>query len=201
MSFKEKLLNISFGLSLIYWGVAGFLHSYNGLETPTLRWVITLLNFTVGLLIIFRSPVFNKGSVKSIAMSLPSLICGGLLFKLAKPLVDWSLYLQVVFILGAVFALTAFLFLGRSFSIFPDVRKIKSMGVFSIVRHPSYLGEIIMITACLLATQYWQSFLVYMVFIPSIVLRIKEEEDLLIISSEYRNYQKNVKWRLLPYVW
>ena len=201
MQFKEKLLNVCFGLSLFYWGVAGLFHDLDNASIPLLRWFITLLNFTVGGLIIFRKPVFNKGSIKSILISLPSLICGGLLFKFAKPLDAWSAQLQIVFVLGGTFALIAFLYLGRSFSIFPDLRKIKSRGAFRLIRHPSYFGEIVMITTCLLATEYWQSIFIYILFIPSIMFRIKEEEELLIISPDYRTYQEKVKWRLLPFVW
>lgn len=201
MDKKEKFLNLAFGISLIYWGVAGLYSAYESSSIPFLRWFISVLNFSVGALIIFRKPVINKGSLRSIVVSLPSLILGGIIFKFAKPLDSWSISEQLIFVVGGSFSLISFFYLGRSFSIFPDLRDVKSNGTFRLVRHPSYLGEAIMITICLITTDYWQAYIVYVLFIPSLILRIKQEEKLLSTSEVYRTYQLRVKWRLIPYIW
>lgn len=201
MKTQERILNICFGLSLIYWGIAGFVHGYEGFETSVVRIVITVLNITVGILILSRKPVIKKGSISSVLKSLPSLICGGLIFKFAKSLSLWEIETTVLFILGASMTIFSFLSLGKSFSIFPDIREIKSTGLYKWVRHPSYLGEFIMIVSCLLSEINYFSVVVFILFVPSIMWRIYEEEKLLLTESTYLEYQNSVKWRLIPLIW
>ena len=201
MTKKEKLLNIVFGLNLVYLGFSGLFYNYLGIETPIVRWFVTLLNVSVGLLIVFRSPVLSKPQFKSVLISLPSVICGGLLFKLSKSLDSWHFFVEILFIIGGLIALVSFLYLGKSFSIFPGRREIKSNGFYKLIRHPSYLGEFIMILACLISSESIYSLFVFLLFIPSIIYRIKEEEKVLLIDTSYILYTKNVKWRLIPFVW
>lgn len=201
MQQNERLLNVGLGISIIYWGVAGFIVGFDSWQTPILRYFITLLNLTVGSLILFRQPVIAHGSVKAILRSLPSLVCGGLLFKLSIELGEWATVLKALFITGVLIAFTSFLFLGKSFSILPGLRKVKTRGPFTVIRHPAYFGETLMMLACLLAASSYWSVLPFVVFVPTLVMRINAEERLLSSSGDYRTYKKNVKWRLLPYVW
>lgn len=201
MKSKEKYFNFCLGVSFIYWGIAGFFHDYIDFKTSYVRLFITVLNITVGLLFIFRKPVLSQGTISSVLVSIPSLICGGLLFKLAQPSFLWSNTSKTLFIFGGLIALTSFLFLGRNFSIFPRMRSIVSKGMYKVIRHPSYLGEFIMITACLLSREGNLSFIPFVIFIPSIIIRILEEERLLMGNLSYKTYAKSVKWRLIPYVW
>ncbi len=201
MKTSERLVNIAFGFSILYWGVAGFLAYNEGLNTPFIRFFITLLNLTVGFLILFRKPVIKSGSLKAVLYSLPSLVCGGLIFKLALPLNQWSLVSELLFTLGASMALLSFLMLGRNFSIFPGLRSVVSGGFYKIVRHPSFLGESLMLTGCLMAADGWLSLIPFLLFIPTIALRIKEEESLLLYDQGYLEYTRQVRWRLIPGVW
>ncbi len=201
MTNEERLLNICFGLSLIYWGVAGLYQHFDALNTPIIRFFVTLLNISIGLLVIFRKPLIGKGSYRSILLSLPSFLCGGILFKLSTSLYQWETYAEMIFIFGGIFTLVSFLFLGRSFSIFPGMRPIVSGGMFRVVRHPAYLGEFFMCIGCLLAAEGYLSYIIFLVFIPSLIIRIKEEEQILGVSTDYQDYKKAVKWRLIPFVW
>ena len=201
MKTSERLVNIAFGFSILYWGVAGFLAYNEGLNTPFIRFFITLLNLTVGFLILFRKPVNKSCSLKAVLYSLPSLACGELIFKLALPLDQWSLTSKVLFTLGAGMALLSFLMLGRNFSIFPGLRSMVSGGFYKIVRHPSYLGESLMLLGCLMAADGWLSLIPFLLFIPTIALRIKEEENLLLYDEGYQEYTRQVRWRLIPGVW
>ncbi len=201
MKYGEKLFNIFLGLSLVYWGIAGFWAHYDGMQTSPVRLCITLLNLAVGILIILREPIKANGSTASILISLPSFICGGLIFKLARPLPLWEGHLEVLFILGGTLTLSAFLFLGRSFAILPGRREIVSRGLFRLLRHPAYLGECLMMLACLLATASLWALISFAIFVPGIVFRIKAEEKILLESADYQAYAREVSWRLIPYVW
>lgn len=77
-----------------------------------------------------------------------------------------------------------------------------STGLYGLVRHPMYSGSVIMMVGVPLALDsYWG--LVFV--IPAqvaLALRIRDEEELLQQQlSGYREYEQQVHYRLLPYVW
>ncbi len=201
MDYKERILNISLGLSLIYWSFAGFYAAYSAAEITRLAVLISLLNFTVGLLIIFRMPLIKAASNYALLISLPAFIAGGVLFKFSKPLIDWSLATEIIFTCGAIITIFSFLFLGKSFAILPGMRNVVSKGMYRLVRHPAYLGESLMVLACLISAETYCSFLVFAFFIPGIVLRIRAEEALLFESPYYTKYASQVTRRLIPFIW
>lgn len=201
MDYKERVLNILLGLSLIYWSFAGFYAAYSAAEITRLSILISLLNLTVGLLIIFRMPLIKAATSKALLISLPAFIAGGLLFKLAKPLLNWTATAEIIFTCGGVFTILSFLFLGKSFAILPGMRNVVSKGMYRLVRHPAYLGETMLVVACLISAETYWSFVVFALFVPGIILRIKAEESLLFQSPYYGQYANQVTWRLIPFVW
>ncbi len=77
-----------------------------------------------------------------------------------------------------------------------------SGGLYKFVRHPMYVGNVIMMVGMPLALgSYWGLF----VLIPGImvlVFRILDEEKLLTQElTGYREYAQRVPYRLVPYVW
>ena len=77
-----------------------------------------------------------------------------------------------------------------------------STGLYGLVRHPMYTGNVILMVGVPLALgSYWG--LVFVV--PGLIvlaLRIRDEEDLLEHElSGYREYTRQVRYRLVPYVW
>ncbi|MFT5821592.1 MAG: protein-S-isoprenylcysteine O-methyltransferase Ste14 [Crocinitomix sp.] len=201
MDSKERILNILLGLSLIYWSFAGFYAAYSADAITRLSILISLLNLTVGLLIIFRMPLIKAAAPKALLISLPAFIAGGLLFKLAQPLLYWTFTAELIFVCGSLIAITSFLFLGKSFAILPGMRNVVSKGMYRLVRHPAYLGESLMVIACLISAETYWSILVFAFFIPGIILRIRAEENLLFLSPYYKQYANHVTWRLIPFVW
>jgi protein-S-isoprenylcysteine O-methyltransferase Ste14 len=200
MNAKERILNILLGLSLIYWSIAGFYSTFLT-ELTHLAILISLLNFTVGLLIIFRMPLIKAASTKALLISLPAFIAGGIMFKLAKPLAEWSFASELLFSLGATMTIFSFLFLGKSFAILPGMRNVVSKGMYRVVRHPAYLGETLMVIACLISAEFYWSILAFIIFVPFIILRIQAEEKLLFESAYYADYANRVTRRLIPFVW
>lgn len=81
-------------------------------------------------------------------------------------------------------------------------QEVITTGLYSIVRHPMYLGVLIMYLPTPLALgSYWG--LIPMALLPvSIVLRIINEEEVLKENLKgYREYCLETKYRLIPYVW
>jgi len=81
-------------------------------------------------------------------------------------------------------------------------QKLVDTGPYSLVRHPMYIGGILMYIFIPLALgSYWA--IIPMVFLPlSLMLRIFDEEKALKKDLEgYEEYMKRVRYRLIPYVW
>jgi protein-S-isoprenylcysteine O-methyltransferase Ste14 len=81
-------------------------------------------------------------------------------------------------------------------------QKVVSTGLYGLVRHPMYTGNVILMIGVPLALgSYWG--LVFL--IPGLivlVLRIGDEEHLLRHElNGYREYAQQVHYRLVPYVW
>jgi protein-S-isoprenylcysteine O-methyltransferase Ste14 len=81
-------------------------------------------------------------------------------------------------------------------------QSVASRGVYKFVRHPMYVGNLIMMVGIPLALgSYWGLLLV----IPGVLVlvsRILDEEKML--NQElggYREYTQRVRYRLLPHVW
>ncbi len=81
-------------------------------------------------------------------------------------------------------------------------QKLVSTGLYGLVRHPMYTGNVIMMVGIPLALgSYWG--LVFVV--PDLIvlaLRIRDEEKLLQEELDgYREYTQKVRHRLVPYMW
>lgn len=81
-------------------------------------------------------------------------------------------------------------------------QKVVSTGLYGLVRHPMYTGNVIMMIGVPLALgSYWG--LVFVVpGVMMLALRIRDEEELLGHElNGYRDYTRHVHYRLVPYVW
>ncbi|MCU0455503.1 MAG: isoprenylcysteine carboxylmethyltransferase family protein [Bacteroidales bacterium] len=81
-------------------------------------------------------------------------------------------------------------------------QKVITTGLYAWVRHPMYLGVLIMYLPTPLALgSYWG--LIPMAFLPvSLVFRILNEEKVLSENLEgYKEYCIKTRYRLIPYVW
>jgi len=81
-------------------------------------------------------------------------------------------------------------------------QKVISTGLYSIVRHPMYLGVLMMYLPTPLALgSYWG--LIPMALLPvTLVFRILNEEKVLSEKLDgYKDYCMKTKYRLIPYLW
>jgi len=104
-------------------------------------------------------------------------------------------------IIGLAFNVSAKLFLNRSFGIVAANRGVKRGGPYRIVRHPMYLGYITTQIGFLLASFSLANLLFYSVAWAFQVLRIREEEKLLLRDEAYASYSTSVRHRLIPGVY
>jgi protein-S-isoprenylcysteine O-methyltransferase Ste14 len=77
-----------------------------------------------------------------------------------------------------------------------------STGLYGLVRHPMYTGNVIMMAGVPLALDSYWGLVFGIPALLALALRIRDEEDLLTHElSGYRDYTQRVHYRLLPYVW
>jgi protein-S-isoprenylcysteine O-methyltransferase Ste14 len=81
-------------------------------------------------------------------------------------------------------------------------QKLIEIGLYSFVRHPMYLGSIILYGFAPLVLGSFYA-LIPMAFVPILlIIRIRNEEKVLIDGLKgYNEYMKKVKYRLIPFIW
>jgi protein-S-isoprenylcysteine O-methyltransferase Ste14 len=89
----------------------------------------------------------------------------------------------------------------RTIQVEKDQRVISS-GPYAIVRHPMYLGVMLMYLASPLALGSYWALVPALLIVPILVARILNEEQVLERDLRgYREYKQVTKYRLLPRIW
>jgi protein-S-isoprenylcysteine O-methyltransferase Ste14 len=123
----------------------------------------------------------------------------------------WSRVPLVVVIAGDLlialgFAFVLWVFKVNSFTsgiveVAPDQQVITS-GPYTIVRHPMYLGSLVMLIGIPLSLGSLWGLLTIVFMAAVIVLRLLDEEQFLATNlAGYRAYTEHVHYRLVPFVW
>ena len=83
-----------------------------------------------------------------------------------------------------------------------DNQKLIDTGMYGIVRHPMYLMTIFLFLSMPLILGSLYSFLVFLIYPIIIIKRINNEEKVLEKDLKgYKEYQKKVKYKLIPFIW
>jgi protein-S-isoprenylcysteine O-methyltransferase Ste14 len=120
---------------------------------------------------------------------------------------DWLTWLGVfIMVSGVVFRRYAIAVLGKFFTAIVQIHKDHQLikaGPYRYIRHPSYLGILILALGNGIALANWISLLLC-IALPaiSIVQRIKVEENELYyhFGEQYQDYRK-ITWRIIPYIY
>lgn len=99
---------------------------------------------------------------------------------------------------GNVVQISGKLFLRRSFGIAPANRGIKRDGLYRFVRHPIYAGYLFTHIGILMIMPSLVNLVIYAIGWWAQILRIQAEEALLTQDPDYRDYQAQRRWRLIP---
>jgi protein-S-isoprenylcysteine O-methyltransferase Ste14 len=91
---------------------------------------------------------------------------------------------------------------GGSSILVEESQKVSSTGPYGIVRHPMYVGTIVMVTGIALGLGSWWALLFLVIQLPVLAIRILDEEKLLEKElAGYQEYEQKVRYRLVPYLW
>lgn len=183
-----------------------------------------LFGISVGIWVLMETFVFfglNKGTGKANKENKSKLIILTLIiFGVMGPMFldpraeaaflasfGWFRYLGVFLILAGVgLRYTAIRQLGISFSVnvgVPEGTDLKRDGLYSLVRHPSYTGELLSFLGVAVVYAYPVSSLsAFMLPTAAFLYRIHMEEKILVESfgERYKEYQKETK-KVVPFIY
>lgn len=165
------------------------------------RGLAACVQIAVGGLLLLHRPLRQQANSRQVLASLPALFSGAAGLVVAGPAGEWPVWVVTLFGIGAVVTLISFLTLGRSFGVLPAARQSVTGGPYRCVRHPAYVGQLLMLAACGFSSSMIAGLAVPLLVIPLFVLRIHAEEQLLDNWADYRDYRQRVRWRMCPLVW
>ena len=103
--------------------------------------------------------------------------------------------------IGIFFVFRENAFASATIELAPD-QKVISTGPYALVRHPMYAGGLVMFLGISIALGSWWGLLVLAAMMPALLWRLLDEEKFLARNlTGYREYQKRVRYRLIPHVW
>jgi protein-S-isoprenylcysteine O-methyltransferase Ste14 len=118
---------------------------------------------------------------------------------------DWAVWVAAGLFLASYLLYAEVLrentYLSRTIEV-QEGQKVIDTGLYGIVRHPMYMATTVLFLSMPLVLASPLSFLIMLGYIPVIAKRIRNEEAVLEDGLEgYRDYEKRVKYRIIPHIW
>ena len=139
-------------------------------------------------------------------MFLAAFLSAGLSFRHSWLMLPVPVTIIAAIVFLAAYALYAEVlrentYLSRTVEVQED-QKVIDTGLYGIVRHPMYMVTVLLFLAMPLVLGSVISFVIMLCYIPIIVKRIRNEEQVLQEGLPgYGKYMEKVKYRLLPFIW
>ena len=139
-------------------------------------------------------------------MFLAAFISAGLSYRY-----QWLMLPAPLSIAAAIVFLTAYAlyaevlrentYLSRTVEV-QENQKVIDTGLYGVVRHPMYMATVFLFLAMPLVLGSVISFMIVLLYIPTIIKRIRNEEQVLAEGLPgYGEYMEKVRYRLIPFVW
>lgn len=196
---------------------AGSVHYVRGWLLMALLFIPMLI---AGFVMLFKSPAFlekrldakeKQATQKGVLAFSGLMFIGGFVVAGLDFRFGWSYVPDAVVIAASALFLLAYAlyaevmrenaYLSRTIKV-EEGQTVVDTGLYGIVRHPMYSATVLLFLMIPLILGSWYALIVFAFYPAIIILRLKDEEDLL--SRElagYEDYKKKVKYRLLPFIW
>ena len=196
---------------------AGSVHYVRGWLLMALLFIPMLI---AGFVMLFKSPAFlekrlnakeKQATQKGVLAFSGLMFIGGFVVAGLDFRFGWSNVPDAVVIAASALFLLAYAlyaevmrenaYLSRTIRV-EEGQTVVDTGLYGIVRHPMYSATVLLFLMIPLILGSWYALIVFAFYPAIIILRLKDEEDLL--SRElagYEDYKKKVKYRLLPFIW
>ena len=196
---RSPPLDVGLGLSALGWAAAGLMQALPEPSAPALA--LTAMHACAGLLFLRRNQAHGPTRLVHALTALPALVCAAAVWRLGPAPGDWPLWAGRWALLAALWTCWSLLTLGPCFGVLPAHRGLVTRGPYRWVRHPAYLGELLMLQAAAAASMkpILQG-LAAAAALP-ILLRIHVEESVLAQDPGWPTYAAAVRWRLIPGIW
>ena len=218
--FLEAIIKFLFGIvlvGLLIFLPAGTLSYFNGWLFMGVLFVPMLI---AGIIMMIKNPKLlanrldakEKQKDQNLVIKLSGLmfvagfIVAGLDYRfkwiVISPIVSYVF--SLIFLLGYVLwaiVLKQNTYLSRTIKV-EEGQKVVSTGLYKVVRHPMYTATLVVFLSMPLILGSLISFFIFLLYPILIIIRIIGEEKLLEKELEgYIEYKKNVKYRLIPFIW
>ncbi len=174
----------------------------------------------LGTVLFFKSPELlkkrlngkeNQGTQKSVVAVSGLLFFAGFIVAGLDFRFGWSDVPRWTVIVASIVLLFSYVlyaevmrenvYLSRTVEV-QEHQTVVDTGLYGIVRHPMYAATVWLFLSIPIVLGSWWSFLCFLPYVVVIVLRIKNEEEVLEAGLEgYSDYKKRVKYRLFPFLW
>ena len=190
----------------------------------TYGWLFVGLLFVpmliAGIVMLAKSPEFLKkrldakekqGTQKSVVaisglMFVAGFVVAGLDFRFGWSVMPTWLTVTASVLFVVAYALYAEVmrenaYLSRTIKV-EEGQTVVDTGLYGIVRHPMYAVTILLFLMIPLVLGSWYALIAFAVYPILIIVRLKDEEDLLTQELPgYAEYKQKVKYRIIPFIW
>ena len=218
--FCSALIKFTLGLVLvgllIFWPAGTFCYTYGWLFVG----LLFIPMFIAGIIMFIKNPAFlakrldakEKQSAQKGVLALSGLmfiagfVVAGLDYRFG-----WSKMPLWVTVTASVLFVVAYIlyaevmrenaYLSRTIRV-EEGQTVVDTGLYGIVRHPMYAVTILLFLMIPVILGSWYALVAFAFYPAIIVIRLKDEEELLTRElSGYEEYKKKVRYRLFPFIW
>ncbi len=218
--FFDAIIKISLGILLV--GLLLFIPagSFNYWQGWLLMAILFIPMFIVGIIMMIFNPDLlkrrldnkEKESEQKVVVLLSALmfIIG---FILAGLNYRYNFYIlpNIITFIGVFIFIISYImygivlkentYLARTIKV-EDNQELIDTGLYKVVRHPMYMITIFLFLSMPLVLGSLYSFIVFLIYPFIIIKRINNEEKVLEKELKgYKEYQKKVKYKLIPFIW